>query len=197
MANLLFYFHSTIAQCMAALLAVTGMFAVYRLQAQENKLSRTMDAGKEFALNNPLLKDASAKMWLDYSVKDNLLHKKEELKGCRQNKSIEDAIAGIDDYVCRIDAYSDTLVKIKDGIRVPVYLCAFLLIYSIAAIAVTNLIESLYHFWFCLYLLVLSFLTLLSVVLIIRYMSISLQNDEPAYKNLPPDSGANLTEKIV
>ncbi|NQT28589.1 MAG: hypothetical protein HQ570_03225 [Candidatus Omnitrophica bacterium] len=157
--NALFYFFSALAQSMAALFAVVGMFAVYRLQIQENIIKevflKILDTANHIEYNRTMPSKLDSITTL--IKRKDIIKRLEELK-TNVNANLQMAIntSGMETIVEReqkiikqiqdcLDEISDSygsLTKIKRKMKLPLYLVAIIFCSAIAFLPTAKVLSN-------------------------------------------------------
>lgn len=186
MCDILLSFNTVLAQASASLLAIIGMFGVFRLQVQENKLGRTYDSAKKFMFRsetrlhiNPIdqiifVRDPTAEEWLDKDVQNHLVRVKKDLeRHSPQNRHIK----AIEDYLQQINNQIETINIIKRKIKTPIILMAFLFIVSMLILPFSYCLISICGAPFT-YMFIMIFLAAYTVILTADYIFRTMQDSK-------------------
>jgi len=106
------YYLSTIAQSMATLFAVAGVFAIYQLQRVENRIEHACNSFRLYMANSTslLTRHSEASEWLNKDIKDHLLFYFKKSK----DKNPNDLLPAFVDYFCQIESqenFKDFILK--------------------------------------------------------------------------------------
>ena len=126
----LFWLFASTSQSMAALFAVAGVFAVFRFQAQENKLRNLYDSHKKrFSTHNwnAYIGDKNAEFWSD----SEFLDKAKKVLGKTPIKTIKKKIQEI---ISEIEKQEDIKNKILTMLIIPLFAVSSTFFTSIAFI---------------------------------------------------------------
>jgi len=135
--NLMFWFFSTTAQSMAALFAVGGVFAVFRFQAQENKLRNLYDSNKKrFSTLNwqAYIADIDSDFWTD----SEFLEKSRKILEKTPISSIKQKIQKI---IFEIEKEETLKKNILKGLKIPMIAILLTFLISIISISLTEILS--------------------------------------------------------
>ncbi len=177
-ANTLHYFFSALSQSMAALFALFGMFAIYRMQMEENRKHGLISNCKSRASRwyfgyvpdgITTWNDSEFLMKLELAIKE-----KEELQKRDSAVDLERAISMLKEDKENILKSDETILRIKAGLGTPIQLVFYTFSLSIIALPSAELLSSLFFgFLFIFFIIV---LTLKTASEIIKFTLIALIN---------------------
>lgn len=177
MENTLLYFNSALAQSMAALFGVLGVFYVFRLQAVDLKLRQLYDSAKEFfwGRQKDWPKANTAKMWLDKDILSYI---------ASARKSRPDWVLSLDDYKIHINAQLTKKKELQDSIMFPLKMIGCIFMVTVIALPLSNVLSKLWVVkW--LFIFVVLFLCWRLVSEAYKFVLIALKDPEDVIINSP------------
>ena len=135
--NMMFWFFSATAQSMAALFAVGGVFAVFRFQAQENKLRNLYDTNKKrFSILNwqAYIADIDTEFWTD----SEFLEKSKKILEKNPKNSIKQKIQMI---IIEIEKEETLKKNILKNLKIPMVAILLTFLISIISLSLTEILS--------------------------------------------------------
>lgn len=177
-SNTLHYFFSALSQSMAALFALFGMLAIYRLQIEENrKHDLISDIKSRVSQWFTPYRPRGITTWTESEFVRELelaIKEKEERQKQNPDADLERKITMLKADVEEILIFDDYINKIKAGLGIPIQLVFYTFSLSIIALLSAELLSNLFFGFLFLFFIIV--LTLKTVHEIIAFTLIALIN---------------------
>lgn len=167
-SNTLHYFFSALSQSMAALFALFGMFAIYRLQIEGNRKSILTSEMKSRVPIWEISELRDISLWIDMEFLGNLekaLKKIEENYEQTKEARLARRILILKEDIKKISYVDGIIIRIKAGLVTPIQLIFYTFSLSIIALLSAELLSNLFFgFLFIFFIIVLTLRTVHEII---------------------------------